>query len=162
MDFPLSPYDDHWTAFITQPLINMSNPDDLRSVFKDPSDIEIHQAQMYPQVVTVLSITQVYSTWAVPHHGTSYWASAYSHGTHCGFPAYIKWYHHHSHHSYQPTISSMLMTPETISFGRGHHGNWEGNALYQGRRTGSLDHLPNGLHRSRVLNPSQPRSCDRP
>ena len=58
MDFPLSPYDDHWTAFITQPLINMSNPDDLRSVFKDPSDIEIHQAQMYPQVVTVLLSTQ--------------------------------------------------------------------------------------------------------
>src|SRR5882724_7621115 len=41
MDFHLSPYNHHQTAFITQPLINMSNPDDLRSVFKDPSDLEM-------------------------------------------------------------------------------------------------------------------------
>ena len=41
MDFHLSPYDYHWTAFITQPSINMSNPDDLKSIFEDPSDIEM-------------------------------------------------------------------------------------------------------------------------
>src|SRR5882724_8389634 len=29
------------TAFITQPSINMSNPNDLRSVFEDTSDIEM-------------------------------------------------------------------------------------------------------------------------
>jgi len=41
MDFHLSPYNHHWTAFITQPSINMSNPDDLKSIFEDPSDIEM-------------------------------------------------------------------------------------------------------------------------
>jgi len=41
MDFCLSPYDHHQTAFIAQPSINMSNPDDLKSVFNDPSGIEI-------------------------------------------------------------------------------------------------------------------------
>jgi len=41
MDFHLSPYDHHFTAFIAQPSINMSNPDDLKSIFKDPSDIEM-------------------------------------------------------------------------------------------------------------------------
>jgi len=64
MDFHLSPYDHHQTAFIAQPSINMSNPDDLRSVFEDPSDIEMEdlfQAQMYPPIETVLMITQVYS-----------------------------------------------------------------------------------------------------
>jgi len=41
MDFCLSPYDHHQTAFITQPLINMSNPDNLRSIFEDPLDLEM-------------------------------------------------------------------------------------------------------------------------
>ena len=41
MDFQLSPYNHHWTAFITQPLIKMSNLDDLKSIFEDPSDIEM-------------------------------------------------------------------------------------------------------------------------
>ena len=46
------------------------------------------QAQMHPQIDTVCLITPVYSTWAVPHHSTSHWSSAYSYGTHCGFQAY--------------------------------------------------------------------------
>jgi len=41
MDFHLSPYNHHQTAFIAQPSINMSNPDDLRSIFEDASDIEM-------------------------------------------------------------------------------------------------------------------------
>src|SRR5882724_3705806 len=39
--FPSFTYDHHQTAFIAQPLINMSNPDDLKSLFEDPSDIEM-------------------------------------------------------------------------------------------------------------------------
>ena len=65
--------------------------------------------------------------WAVPHHGTPCYSTAY----HCGFPAYIKWYCYRSHNSHWLTISSMFMTPETISFGGGHHGSQEGNTLYQ-------------------------------
>src|SRR5882724_4339430 len=41
MDFHLSLYDYHQTAFIAQPSINMSNPDDLKSIFEDSSDIEM-------------------------------------------------------------------------------------------------------------------------
>jgi len=41
MDFHLSPYDHHQTAFIAQPSVNMSNPEDLKWIFKDPSDIEM-------------------------------------------------------------------------------------------------------------------------
>jgi len=155
MDFHLSPYNHHQTAFITQPLINMSNPDGLRSIFEDSSDIEMED----------LTKPNVSSSWNSPfdhsslldmssaHHGTSYWASAY-----------IKWYHHHSHHSYWPTISFTLMIPETISFGRGHHRSWDGNTPYQDRSKGSqplLDHLPYGIHRTQVLNLSRLRSCDR-
>src|SRR5882724_866637 len=39
IDLHHSPYHHHQTAFITQPSINMSN--DLRSVFKDPSDLKM-------------------------------------------------------------------------------------------------------------------------
>ena len=80
-----------------------------------------HQAQTHPQVEIVYLVTLVYSTWAVPHHGTSYWSWAYSYGTHCGLQAYctyIQWYCHHSHDSYWPTISSMFMTPKTINWER--------------------------------------------
>jgi len=31
----------HHLAFIAQPSINMSNPVDLKSIFEDPSDIEM-------------------------------------------------------------------------------------------------------------------------
>src|SRR5882724_1640095 len=41
MDFHLPPYDHHQTAFITQPSINMYNPDDSKSIFEDSSDIEM-------------------------------------------------------------------------------------------------------------------------
>ena len=41
MDFHLSPFNHHQTVFIAQSLINMSNPDDLKSIFEDPSDIEM-------------------------------------------------------------------------------------------------------------------------
>jgi len=34
-------YDHHQTAFFAQPSINMSNPDDLRSIFEDPLDLEM-------------------------------------------------------------------------------------------------------------------------
>src|SRR5882724_1778404 len=43
MDFHLSPYNHHQTTFIAQPSINMSNPDDLKSVFEDSSDIEMEE-----------------------------------------------------------------------------------------------------------------------
>jgi len=39
--FPYLPYNHHWIAFITQPSINMSNPDDITSIFEDSSDIEM-------------------------------------------------------------------------------------------------------------------------
>jgi len=58
-----------------------------------------------------------------------------------------------------------IYNPETISFGTGHHSSQEGNTLYQDRSQGSwplLDHLLGGVHRSWVLNSSQPRSSDRP
>jgi len=146
----------------------MSDPDALRSVFEDPSDLEMDnltKAQSHPQIEMVDLITPVYSTWAVPHHSTTHWS--YSYGTHCGFRAYctyIQWYSHCSHYSYQPTISSTSMTPKTISLVRGHHGSREGNALYQVEDQDDnhyLDHLPYGQHRSRILNSSRPRSCDR-
>jgi len=41
MDFCLSPNDHHSNSLITLPLINMSNPDALKFVFKNPSDIEM-------------------------------------------------------------------------------------------------------------------------
>jgi len=41
MDFCLSPHNHHQIAFIAQPSINMSNPDGLKSVFEDSSDIEM-------------------------------------------------------------------------------------------------------------------------
>ena len=169
MDFHLSPYAHHQPAFITQPSIKSKCPH--ISIWRSlrHRDGRPCQAQSHPQVAKVLTITLVYLsdylTWAVPHHGTSYCPLAYTYSTHCVIPAYIKWYHHCSHHSYWPTISSMFMTPETISFGRGHLGSWEGNMLYQGRRMGwwpLLAHLLNGLHRSQVLNLSQLRSSDRP
>jgi len=66
---------------------------------------------------------------------------------------------------FQSTHYSLhVYDPKTISLGRGHHGSWEGNALYQGRRSGwwlLLDHLPNGQHRSQIFNSIRPRSCDR-
>jgi len=47
-DFPIHPWISIFhpmiiieQAFITLPLINMSNPDDLKSIFEDPSDIEM-------------------------------------------------------------------------------------------------------------------------
>ena len=55
----------------------MSNPDDLKSIFEDPSDIEMEDLTKsnHTQVAKVQPITQVYlidySTQAVPHHGTS-------------------------------------------------------------------------------------------
>jgi len=111
-----------------QPSINMSNQDDLRSVFEDPSDLEMEDLANpnVPQVVTVLSITQVYSTWAVPIMGTSYWASTYSYGTHCGFTALHQMILPSLHHSYQPLFPPHLWPRDHIiwertsqKFGRG-------------------------------------------
>ena len=41
MDFHLSIYNHHQTALISQPLIIMSNSDVNKSIFEDPSDIEM-------------------------------------------------------------------------------------------------------------------------
>jgi len=89
MDFHHLPYNHHQTAFITQPSINMSNPDDLKSIFEEPSDIKMEdldgrppQAQMYPPVETIFSITQVYLNDLLT-------VELY-HGTHCDFPAFIE------------------------------------------------------------------------
>jgi len=123
MDFCLSPYNHHQTAFITQPLINMSNPDDLKSIFEDPADIEIEDS---PSPIIPSSWNSPYDhsslmidhlMQAVPHNGTPCCSSAYTYGTHCGFQAYIKCYRHHSSHSYWPTISSTFMTQRPYHLG---------------------------------------------
>ena len=85
MNFHLSPYNHHQTEFITQPLISMSNPDDLNSIFKDPSDIKMEDLSKPKQTLqlkqSLCMITQVnsinHSTWAVPHYGTPCCSSAY-------------------------------------------------------------------------------------
>src|SRR5882724_6394429 len=41
MDFHLSPNDHHLNSLIALPSINMSNSDALKSIFEDPSDIEM-------------------------------------------------------------------------------------------------------------------------
>jgi len=168
MDFCLSPYDHHWTAFIAQPSINMSNPDDLKSVFEDSSDIKMedlyksnHTLKLKKSLQSLKPIRLTNQHKQCP----SLLLLSNTYGTHCGFWACIEWYCYFS--------SSFLLThyflyvydPESISFGRGHLGSWEGNTLWQGRSKGSwplLDHLPYRLHRSWVLNLSWPRSCDRP
>jgi len=100
----------HWTAFIgtaidqhvqlTWSQVYIWGP--LR--YQDGISL---QAQLYPQVETILTVNLIKdSTWAVPHHGCC--SSAYTHGTHCGFPAFIEWYQHLSYHSYWPLFPPHL------------------------------------------------------
>jgi len=69
MDLCLSPYDHHQTAFITQPSINMSNQDDLKSIFKDSSDIEMEDLSK-PKCALKLkqSLQSLKPTWLTNQH----------------------------------------------------------------------------------------------
>jgi len=118
----------------------MSNPDDLKCCFRGPLwhwDGRPLQAQGTLKLTQSLMITQVYSidhlTWAGPIMATPCCSSAYTHGTYCGLWAFIEWYCHFSFSFLLPTISSIFMTPETISFGRGHSCWLGGEHTYQGR-----------------------------
>jgi len=169
MDFIFHPMIVIWTAFNTclWSTCPTQMPSGLYSRILRLRDGRPRQAKMHPSWNNPFDHSSLLNASSAPSWHLLL-ISAYSYGTHCGFQAYctyIQWYCHHSQHSYWPTISSTFMTPETISFGKGHHRSQEGNMLYQGRRMGwwpLLDHLLSGLHRSWVLNSSQLRSCDRP
>jgi len=95
-----------------------------------------------------------------------HWFSAYSYGNPCGFRAFCACIQYVAIASIsQPTHYSLHIydLKDHIMWEK-HHRSREGNALYQGRRSGwhlLLDHLPYGQHRSRIFNASRPRSCDR-
>src|SRR5882724_2706790 len=137
MDFCLSPYHHHQTACITQPSINMSNPDDLKYRFEDSSDIEMEDPS---KPNCTLKLKQSSSLFNQPINASSApsWHSLLFLSLHLWHPLWFLSLHCYcSSHSYQPTISSTFTTPETISFGRGHHRSWEENTLCQGRSKGS-------------------------
>jgi len=118
----------HWTAFIAQQSINMSNSHDLKSIFEDPSDIKMEylsKPNCTLKLKTILTVNLIKdSTWAVPHHGCC--SSAYTHGTHCGFPAFIEWINISPIIPTDPLFPPHLQPQRPFHLGRGHHGSREG------------------------------------
>src|SRR5882724_9311683 len=115
----------------------MSNLDELESIFEDPSDIKMEDLpkpnctlQLKPSLQSLKSIQSTDVSSAPSWHSLLFLSL---HPWHLlWFPALIELYCHCSYYSYQPILSSMSMTPETISFGRGHHSSMKGNTLCQG------------------------------
>jgi len=129
----------------------MSNPDDLKSIFEDPSDIEMADLpkhnwtlQLKQSLQSLKSIDQPFNVTVPPS-----WHSLLFLSLHPWHPLWFPNLHwmiitNHSYYSYWTHSFLQSMTPETISFGRGHHDSREGNMLSQGRSkrsnptTGSL------------------------
>ena len=148
MVFHLSPYNHHWTAFITQPLSNTSNPNDLKSIFEDPSDTDMEDL---PKPKCTLQLKQSFqslkSTWMILQQQSSIMA-----------PTVVS----------QPSLNDITISPiiptdpvfppylqpqwpyhlgdDIMVVGRGTY------FVRGGKRSSPLlDHLPGWLHRSWVL-----------
>jgi len=148
----------------------MSDSDALRSVFKDPLDLEMDDlAKPNPILRLKWSIQSLQSTRreAVPHHGTSHWSSAYSDGYPLWFPSFL-----HLHPIILPSLPLFQLTHYSFHiYDPKDHITWErtlqkseGNTLYQVEDwddiyywiTCCMEH-----HWSQIFNSSWLRSCDR-
>src|SRR5882672_11131456 len=53
MNFHCLPHDHHQTVYVPQPSIIMSNPNDTKSFFNDPSDIEMEDFSLLKQPLCI-------------------------------------------------------------------------------------------------------------
>jgi len=114
----------------------MSDPDALKSIFEDPSDLEM-VTSLIPSILKLQqSINHSSITWhGSAHHGTSldlllqyplWFLSLLCYTNDIAITPIIPTDHYFLHST----------TPMTIALGERHHRSQEGNTLYQGRRTG--------------------------
>jgi len=148
----------------------MSDPDALRSIFEDPTDLEMDNLTKPNPILRLKGqlITLVYSMQASAQSWHFPLILSLLQQYPLWFPRFVCLHPiiFPSLPLFQtnPLFPSMSMTPKTISFGedimevrRGMHfirvEDRDDQLL--------LDHLLYGQHRSRIFNSSWPRSCDR-
>jgi len=144
----------------------MSDPAALRSVFEDPTDLEMNDlaSPIHPQIEMVDSITPVYLMQAVPHHAFPLILSLLL-CTHCGFsklsaPASNNM--HCSHYLLTPLFLHVYNPKDHITWERT---SWklEGTCFIrvEDRMTTLLDHPAERTTQELIFNWSWPEICDR-
>jgi len=146
----------------------MSDTDAFKSVFEDPSDLEMDDLTKPNPILKLqwsIRITPVYLTQAVPHHGTSHWS--YSYGTtvvsELSVPA-------SNNIAIAPIIPTDPLFPPHLWPQKPYHLERDITEVRRGTCFIKIEDKDDDYywitcqmdkHRSQIFNSSQPRSCDR-